>query len=183
MSQMQDLIGSMVLGGILLLMIVGFNGNITENAALQRFHSNVQSNLTTVTNMLETDLRLLGYRISDTTKVSFADTGKIVFREDFDDNGTVDSISYYLGTTTPPGVVNPRTRILYRRVNAQAPQQMNLGITRFQLWYYDANGNVASMPSRIRTIKIAMSFESTQPYDKIYSGAYWERTIKPKNLR
>ena len=190
----------MVLGGIILLMIVSFNGNITENAALQTFHTTVQSNLTTVTNIFEKDLRLLGYRITDTNKVSFADTSKIVFKEDFDDNGTVDSITYYLGTTRPPKTTNPRVRILYRQVNANGVQQLNLGVTRFRLWYYDVNGNVASIPSKIRTIKVAFTIESPQPIirvmskasrsldaatlpnDTTYSGAYWERTIRPRNL-
>ena len=183
MNELQDIIGSMVFGGIILVMVVGFNGTITQSAALQTFHTNVQSNLTTVTNILETDLRLSGYRITDSNKVSFADTSKIVFKGDFDDNGTVDSITYYLGTTVPPGVINPRARILYRTLNTRGAQQMNVGITKFRLWYYDAQNNATAVPSKVSSMKVAISIESTQPYDTTYSGGYWERTIKPKNLR
>ena len=189
----------MVLGGILLLMVVTFNGNLTGSAALQRFHSNVQTNLTTVTGIVENDFRLLGYeQISgnDPYRITFADTSKIVFKEDYDANGTVDSISYYLGTTTPPGVVNKSARILYRKVNTGAAQEINAGVTRFRMWYYDAKDSVTTIPANIRTIKIAVNVESPQPIlrnrtkamlssssnDSTYSGAYWERTITPKNL-
>ncbi len=185
MNQILDIIGSMVLGGIILIMVIGFNGNITQSAGTQTFYVNVQTNMTEATKLLEADLRLLGYQNTvhnDTNRITFADTGKIVFKEDMDDNGTLDSISYYLGTTMPPGVDNPRVRMLYRRVNTNAPQAMNLGVTRLRFWYYDGAGNVTSTLSMIRIIKASISMESLRAYNHVYSGAYWERVIQPKNL-
>jgi hypothetical protein len=183
MNEMQDILGSMVFGGIIMVMVISFNGNISESAALQTFHTTVQTNATTVTNILEYDLRKLGYRVTSSDKITIADTNRIAFKGDFDNNGTTDSITYYVGSTVPSGVSNPRSRLLYRQLNANSPQTMNLGITKFHLWYYGANGASTDTLSQIRTIKVALSFESNSPYNGIYSGAYWERVIKPKNLR
>ena len=67
-------------------------------------------------------------------------------------------------------------------------QSINLGLTRFHLAYYNEadqliTENPVKAPSRIRSIRLAMNMESTSPYDTIYAGGTWERTITPKNLK
>ncbi len=183
MNEMQDILGSIVFGGIILVMVLGFNGNISESAAIQTFHTTVQTNTTTLTNILEYDLRKLGYRVPGTLKITIADTNRIRFNGDFDNNGTVDSITYSIGSTMPAGVTNPRARTMYRQLNTQSTQAMNLGITKFRLWYYDASGNSITLPSNVRVIKVALNFESNHAYNNRYTGEYWERVFKPKNLR
>ena len=79
---------------------------------------------------------------------------------------------------------------------------MMLGITRFKLQYYDAldsllTANPVTATGRIKSIKLSINIESKDRIldnrgggqlgnplgDTSYVGAYWERIIKPKNLR
>src|SRR5437867_266744 len=138
MSQMHDIIGSMIIGGIVLLMLMVFNGNVVESSGTQIYKTTVQGNLTTVTDILETDFRKMGYRLPrlQDSAITFADTGKISFKGDFDDNGVIDSLTYYLDTAKTALTPNPNDKLLYRKLNTSAPQAMCVGAIRFRIQYY-----------------------------------------------
>ncbi|MBI4548295.1 MAG: hypothetical protein HY707_09965 [Ignavibacteriae bacterium] len=183
MTEFHDFLCSIVIGGIILTMVLGFNTNIAEKSVTQSFNSIVQSNLTTVTSMLEHDFRKMGYFVFDSLKVLLADTNNIIFRADLDNDGTIDTVGYRMSYTRDTTCVNPRARILYRVISNQGMQSIHLGVTQFKLWYYDGQGFPTANLSNIKSIKVAFHVESMAPYDTIYAGAYWERVIKPKNLR
>ena len=197
MNALQDLIISIAIGGIVMGMLLAFNTNIAQQGSAQTVKIMVQTNLATVTDLLEFEFRKMGYRVPKSldSAIVYADSNKIKFKGDIDNNGTIDTLTYYFNTVSPSGLVNTNTRILYRTWNTQSSKSINLGITRFRLWYFNASGNpvtgnpVAS-PSQIKSMKVAINIESTVPY-KITTeqyvtknpGVYWEQTIKPKNLR
>lgn len=188
MQQIYDVIGSMLIGGIVLLMLLGFNSNVMEGSATQTFNSTVQSNLTTLTELFEYDMRKLGYRVfaSTDSAITYADSNRVTFRSDIDNNGSLDLVTYRFDPNAVSGHPNPRTRILYRTQNGST-RLMNIGVTRFRLYYYDDKenliaGNPIVQPSRIRSVRAVINVESQSPYDTIYSGATWQRIIKPKNL-
>ena len=204
MNQILDYIGSLIIGGIILIMIVAFNGNVLESSGVQVFKTTVQSNLTTVTDIIETDIRKMGYRVAMPvdSAITYADTSKIIFKGDFDDNGTIDSLQYYLSSNGSSLTNNPKDSVLYRKLNNNPAQPMFVGITKFKLRYYDRldslfTGNRISNPSLIKSLKLSISIESNDRIldsrrgeylgnalnDTTYSGVYWERKIKPKNLR
>ncbi len=190
MQVIYDIIGSIIIGGIILLMLLSFNSTVMEGSAVQTFNSIVQSNMTSVTDMIEYDFRKMGYRVGSVfdSGIVYADTVKILMRGDIDNNGTVENVSYFLDHSKKSGHVNPRSRILHRQINGNPAQAINIGITRFRLAYYDAadlliNENPVKSPSKIRTIRLALNVESTSPYDTTYAGGTWERTITPKNLK
>src|SRR5512143_1641919 len=142
MSALHDLMGSIIIGGIVLLMLLTFNGNVMQSAGVQTFNNVVQGNLTTVTSMLEYDFRKIGYRVAMVQDSScvYADSTRVIVRGDFNNDGTVDRLFYALATGQAPGSSNPKTRVLYRQLNFNPAQPLNVGITRFQLKYYDAAG-------------------------------------------
>jgi len=190
MQTLYDVLGSMIIGGIILLMLLSFNSSLMEGSAVQTFHSIVQSNLTTLSDVVEYDFRKMGYRVGSVydSAIVQADSASIVMRGDIDNNGTVDKISYSFDVNTKSSHPNPRSRVLYRQVNGGKIESINIGLTRFRLAYYDSaevliKENPVKAPSKIRSIRLAMNLESTSPYDTTYSGATWERTIAPKNLR
>ena len=206
MNQIHDLLGSIIIGGIVLLMLLVFNGNVMQSAGTQTFKTIVQSNLTAVTDILEFDLRKMGYRLSATqdTAIYLADSNRITFRGDFDDNGTVDQVQYYIDTVTAFLTNNPRDRVLHRRLNGGPPVNMYLGMIGLKIQYYGnndipiTNTPVASASlNTIKSVKVSISIESKDRFydirksqrmgnpfnDTTYAGAYWERKIKPQNAR
>lgn len=198
MQYLYDVIGSMVIGGIVLLMLLSFNSSVMEGSAVQTFNTIVQSNITTISDMIEYDFRKMGYRVGSVydSAIVYAGPMQILFRGDIDNDGDVERVAYFIGMDKSKGkptpvsapVVNPRAMLLFRQVDGVGAQQINLGITRFRLAYYDENNNLLAgdpvpVPSRIRSIRLALDIESTSPYDTVYSGGTWERTISPKNLK
>jgi lipopolysaccharide export LptBFGC system permease protein LptF len=198
---MYDVVCSVVIGGIVLVMLVGFNSNIVQSASVQTIKVMAQSDLTTATSVLENDLKMMGFHVYSRadSAIQYADSNKIVFVGDFQDSGTMDTITYSFNPTAPSGHANTNTRILTRTYAPQGTNpssiSINLGITRFRLWYYNSGdtalaSNPIPAPKLIKSFRIAMNVESTVPYKettmpylKLNPGAYWERIIKPKNLR
>ncbi|OLD79293.1 MAG: hypothetical protein AUI33_02805 [Ignavibacteria bacterium 13_1_40CM_2_61_4] len=195
MNAMYDLLCSIVIGGILLLMLVGFNGTITEQAGAQTVRMMAQSSLTTIGDLVDYEFRKMGYQVPKGTDsaIVFADTSKITFKADIDNDGTVDILTYQLDSS-PSRNANTKTHYLYRIKNGQT-ELINLGLTQFRITYYDSSGKQLTSypiqrPSHIKSIKIAMNAESLVPYIersesylKASPGAYWEQTIKPRNVR
>jgi len=190
MQFVYDVMGSIIIGGIVLLMLLSFNASVMEGAAVQTFNMTVQSNLTTISDVIEYDFRKMGYRVGSIhdSAIVYADSTNILFRGDIDNNGSVEKVAYFLNPKVKTNKINPRTKVLFRQVDGVGTQTMNLGITRFRLAYYDQYDNLiqespVKVPSRIRSIRLAINIESTSPYDTIYAGGTWERTITPKNLK
>lgn len=150
-SVILDIVGSIIIGGILLLTLFRMNDDATRNTYNFSGELIVQQNLVTSVEVLEYDFRKIGY-CEDPTQlphpeqdaILYADTSKIVFLTDimvppYDDpqgDGTLDTLEYYLGPASQlPGTPNPNDRILYRVVNG-IPNGVNLGITKFKIRYY-----------------------------------------------
>lgn len=187
MQVILDLLGSIVIGGLLILMMLNLNSSISESAATQTFNNITQQNLTAVSDILENDFRKMGYHIFDSVKVTYTDTAEIKFQTDLYSDSVIHVVHYYFNPAAVSGQENTNTHVLYRQIDNNPHMPINLGLTKFRLWYYDGAGNLLTGNSvatlaKIRAIKVAMSIESVSAWNKKYSGAYWERTIKPKNL-
>ena len=178
-----ELAGSFIIGGMLLLSILSLNADIMQTATINNLGTNAQQNVTNIVSILEYDFRKMGYRVPSATVVitALSDT-TISFLGDVDNNGTVDTVSYYLGPTSEPsGTENPNDRYLYRRVNGTA-NDVALGITSWTLTYHDISGNVTIFEANVRSIRISFTVETIIPFDMTYGSARWEGRFTPKNL-
>jgi hypothetical protein len=152
----------------------------------------VQEDIASVSQVLEYDIRKTGYRVTDSTKISLADSTAVTLRQVLNEStGQLDSVEYYLSTTRHPKSTNPNARVLYRVVNGQTKSLTTLGVTKFRLTYYAASGDTTNTLTSIRSIKVSLALESLnrmQANDQDstlarYPSAYWERVLKPQNLR
>ncbi len=194
MAAMYDVLCSLVISGVVLLMIVTFNGTIVEHAGAQTVRVAAQTNLTTVCDIMAFEMRKMGYNVQLGTDsaIVYADSVRFTFKGATTFGGAVDVITYAYDPTMTPNA-NKKAHILRRIFNGKT-QLMNVGITQFKFSYYDSSGKViTSYPiantRAIKSIRIAVNLESTAPYIttdehylKMNPGAYWERTIKPPNL-
>ncbi len=96
---------------------------------------------------------------------------------------------YYLGPASELlNTPNPRDRILYRVVNSEVPVGVNLGVTQFNLTFFDVLGNLINfpiaVPGEIYTMQIDITVEDVAAYDEKYSTAFWRQIrLVAKNLR
>lgn len=194
-STLLDIIGSMIIGGILLSIAWRLSDTATEKTYNNSGDLSLQQNLATIAQMLEYDFRKIGYsadwnKLPDPTKaILYADTSSIKFLTDIDSDGNLDSIRYFLGPTSElTETENPRDRMLYRVLNDEVPGGSNLGVTEFKMVYYDALGDTIPLPivntGEISSIEINVTVENTAAYDTLYSTAYWRQIrLIARNLK
>lgn len=189
-----DLIGSMVIGGLLLLILFRINDNATANTYNFSGEVTVQEDLVTTIEVLEYDFRKIGYCENPinlpnaAVSILYADTSRIRFLTDQDFNGTPDTMEYYLGPASElTGTPNPNDRKLYRVING-IPTGANLGITHFRISYYNALGQpiatpITTVPTGIQSMEIDIKVESTAAYDEQYGYAFWRQIrLASRNL-
>lgn len=194
-STLMDVLGSMIIGGILMTITWRLSDAATEKTYNNSGELSLQQNLATVAQILETDFRKIGYcsdwnKFPDPSKaVLFADASSMIYLTDIDSDTNMDSVHYYLGPTSELlSTPNPRDRLLYRVVNNETPLSSNLGVTQFRLVYFDALGDSIAppitTPGLIASVEINVSVESVAAYDTAYSSAFWRQIrLVARNLR
>ena len=194
-STLLDILGSIIIGGLILLILFRLNTSATSNLYNNTSEANVQSAMISVGTVLEDDFRKIGYckdwtKIPDPTKaILFADTSSIKFLADLSNTGSVDTVYYYLGPTSELlNTPNPWDRLLYRVINNETPKSSNVGITEFKLTYFDSFGNVLSTPvnppGQIQKMQIDLRVENTEPVDSTYVVAFWRQLrLTARNLQ
>jgi hypothetical protein len=198
-SSIIDILGSTLIGGILMVILFRLNDSGIENTYNHSGELTSQQNIVTTVSILENDFRKIGYckdwsKIPKPTEsIILADSNKIQFLSDIlpdgNPDGKVDTVYYYIGSTNELlSTPNPRDRYLYRVINKETPVQVNLGVTQFSLKYFNALGDSLSfpitVPGEISSIQIDVSVENTSAYDNIYSTVFWRQIrLSAQNLR
>ena len=181
MAAILDIIGSFIIGGIVLIMTTKLNFVLSNNSQQASVGLTTQQNCVVLSKILESDLSKIGYRVSSPNKFVTYDSLKLKFYGDIDDNGTIDSITYYSGPLSSKSQSpNPRHQLVYRTWNTKTVP-MNIGLTKLRFFYYDSAGAKTAVQSKIRAIKVSMDFQSVIPnIDTVYSVVHWEQYINPK---
>lgn len=194
-STLIDIVGSMIIGGMLMLILFRLQDSATKNSYNYGGEAIVQQNLVEIVQLLEHDFRKIGYcrdwtQIPDPSKaILSADSSSISYLTDLDDDGTVDSLRYYLGAKSELSETpNPNDRMLYRVENGGTAVGANLGVTQFSLEFYDALNNKLTFPientGQIYTMRIDLKVENTSAYDNEYTSAFWRQIrLVARNLR
>ncbi|MAT57319.1 MAG: hypothetical protein K8F60_16175 [Melioribacteraceae bacterium] len=194
-STLIDILGSTIIGGMLLMILLRLNDASVQNTYVYGGELMVQQNLVEVVRLLEHDFRKIGFckdweKIPDPTEsIIAADSNSISFLTDVDSDGVIDTMKYYTGNISElSGTPNPRDRMLYRVINNETPVGTNLGVTQFQMIYYNALGNQISfpitVPSEIYTMQINITVENPAAYDEQYSSAFWRQIrLAARNLK
>ena len=189
-----DIIGSVIIGGLIMLILFRMSDAASQNTYNNSQELVVQTNLTTIVGILENDFRRIGYcklynkiPISNTAIIS-ADSTSISFLTDTKNNGDVDTSSYYVGPTSELSATpNPNDRLLYRVVNNETPKSINVGLTEFKLLYFDTWGDTLSFPitttKAITSIQISIQIEDAEAYGNEYVSAFWRQIrLAARNL-
>lgn len=199
-STLLDILGSVIVGGLLLLILFRLNDATVENNYVYGGEAIAQSNLVEVVQLVEHDFRKIGYcrdweQIPDPSKsILVANQNSIQFLTDENNDGNLDTISYYLGSVDElSNTPNPNDKMLYRVLNNSQPQGANLGVTQFDLFYFDAMGTKLTfpitVPSEIYTMQINIKVEDVYGYDRKhdeekFSSAFWRQVrLASRNLK
>ena len=189
MGSVFDLIGSYIVYGAVILIILSLQANMTSARDESTIQLNAQESAANLARVLEFDLYKVGYFTSGTA-FTLADSQNISFKSDIDANGTADSVIYKIGKTTQlSGTANKNDRPLTRRINTGTNENIAFGLTGLNFKFLDSLG--ANIPydslknagprDRIRSIVFSVKTEST-----IKTGgtpSVIQKRIRPRNLQ
>ena len=198
-TTMIDIVGSMLIGGLLLLSALGMNSNASRNTFQVEEDLTVQQNLTSLIQNLEYDFRRIGYRSGGyppptDSCIVFGRSDSIAFLSDMDNDGNLDTVIWYIGKSPIAGCPNPNARMLVRKVVSNGETQVdssNLGVTEFSIEYLDAFGvqvptpYIQGSPDPPNLMRLNLMVQPTAAYDTAYSSnfAFWTQTrLVSKNL-
>ncbi|MFA8341394.1 MAG: hypothetical protein ACEPO8_00350 [Rhodothermaceae bacterium] len=195
-----DIIGSSILGGILLLILFRVHSANSDGVFEYNAELMVQSNLVAAVQILEHDFRKIGYcRNWDSIPnpgLAFlsANRHNITFRSDIDNDGDIDAVRYYVGDVSELGSTpHPNDRKLYRQINGEEPQDIAIGLTQFDMKYFTSLGDSLPVPvanlGQIHTIQIDITLENTFAVAERYTDsmkyatAFWRQIrLASRNL-
>jgi|GEM_PF-3308197 len=175
--------GGIIIGGVIFLTLITLFSRIGDTARAQSFKDAAQESTTNASDIMEREFRLIGYGYTDTTYILKADSASITFRADLNDDGIVDTVAYGLSAVVYAGQNTTAPRILQRTPGHGLAAPVATGITKFALDYFDRSGNPTTTIANIRSIRMSMISLADADIDSTHPGVYWERTIKPKNMR
>lgn len=183
MGVLLDLIGSFIIGGLLLLTILSVNADVNKQSIQDEMSILVQQNMVELVSEIEYDFRKIGFGVQNPSlAIIKVDTSYIKFLSDIDNDGTMDSVIYYLTPTgSVQGTVNPRDRQLCRKVNSQSVNS-SLGVVSFYLRFYDVQGVLTTNTTLIKSIEYNLIVENAFPVDTTYARSTWKGIIRPRNL-
>ncbi len=180
MTTILDLIGSSIIGGLLLLTMMRMNMVAVDNQSFFTEDLVVQENLRNAVKIIENDLRKIGFGATIDENGNYplasilttADSNKITYwcGNNPDTPTAVDTISYTLSDsdrTTP----NPYDLILTRRIATSTGEvksyKICLGVTQFHLDYFGLGGVELAPPlngnakAQVQIIQVSLRLMST----------------------
>lgn len=189
-STMIDILGSMLIGGLLLLVALKMNDEATKNTFQCAENLTVQQNMTLLTEMVESDFRIIGYCSNPLTPTNWQQgeyitaggASYITFVADMDNSGNYSTIQWALGgvlATVQDGKNTFTTYELDRSVTAPNGQvttyrYTTLGLTQFLLQYYNYKDSLIPTPfvgaQGTQTIQLTITMIPTAAYDTSYSA-------------
>jgi len=188
MGEQIGLIGSIIIGALILLAVLNLNSSMTSNSQEQNLDNIVKESTATLTNLLSYDFRNIGRGVANPQlAIQAFDSTTIRYYIDVNNDGAVDSVTYSLSdVASASDTPNPRDRILYRQLNVGPQTNVGTGIIDFSLTYFDNNGNQTATASDINCIGINLLVEST--YGSLkgdslhFASNYWQTKITPQSL-
>ncbi len=115
MGYLLDIIGSTIIAGMVVMVLLTVNINTTTSSSALLFTTIEQRKITAATELIQYDFYKIGYLVPG-EKIAIADSNEIKFYADIDNDTEIDSVHYYVGYTTDLSyTTNPDDKPLYRQ--------------------------------------------------------------------
>jgi hypothetical protein len=179
------LIGSIVIGGLVLLSFQSFSNDVNREAYIETMDHIAYGNMDETKRLIEYDFSRIGLGMNDPSVAAFtqATATDVTFKMDSDGNGAAETVRYYLSTTAAASATeNPNDKFLMRKINNGTAQTMATGLTDFKIQYFDARGNETATLAAIRTLVVSLTMESDYGADADYPKLLWQGRFTPPSL-
>lgn len=211
MSSYLDIVGSVIIAGMIILNFAVFMGERQESQIESTNKVTAQTEMSDITQTLRHDLRKLGYGC-DSLAIMNAAPRQLVFRSDLNNDGKLDTIGYSyvdnvdlstfatVTTSIAPTQSEVKTStystetlkistenfLLHRVVNGRIFEGSDTDMVGFYFKYYTTNsyGTLIETSSieDIKAIGVVLRLRSKMQQDDDYMYSLNEFTVSPKNL-
>jgi hypothetical protein len=179
------MIGSAVIGSLLLLSFLRYGNDVTRDSYLTTLEHLTYGNLVEATQVIERDLSQIGFGVNDPDVTLFvdADSTDVRFLMDWNNDASIDTVRYYLSDVSSVTMTdNPNDRVLFRSINNNPDEIVAVGLIDFNIRYFDSLGNETASFDSIRVLELELVVESTINYDNEYPRIVWHGKVTPPNL-
>ncbi len=205
-STLIDILGSTIIGGMLLLLLMTTMSSTTKNQYFFSGEVRTQSSMINITEIMDYDFKRIGYcanlqianqrkTVANITEATYKSirlvTDLPISSSDINGDGMLNTIRYYTQPVPKGTYPNDSLIYLYRQVDADTPQLMDVGLVYIGFRYFRSNGKEIIPPiandslTNIRKIEVNLKFEDPYPYDYQSAGtnvrtdvvatAYWRQ--------
>lgn len=190
MQTLIDISGSMIIGGVIILLVLSLNSMLTDTMYEKSQDLIIQQSAINLSRIIEDDLYKVGFLVPGNPIIT-ATVDEIRFLADLNKNGIPDTVRYYLSdTSSGQGTPGSKNRHLYRLLNNEQPLNVAMGLVEFSFTYIDADGNVMDYSdltgeeqrALIRMIGFDIVVESVDSGELAFLPMMIQRRISPKNL-
>lgn len=178
MGNMLDILGSIAIGGMVILLLITVTLQFSERTSNTRVSEMTSFTIAETGKIIEEDFSKLGYRLNGASAIVSMDSISITFNGDLDNDGSTERITYSASTIS--GQLN-----LVRTVTDQAGSQLSYWITPINnlvLTYFNANNTETNIPANVRGIDFSFSLQNKETDATTEIGAFWNKRMFPKNL-
>jgi hypothetical protein len=188
---------SFIVGGLLLLSILHMNMAVSNNSMQTTMQMTSKNYTKAVSETIAADVQRMGFQVAGEEVrdvILIAESDRIQFKTDLDDDGSVETITWELTSTEFSKSSNPDDYELVRTGPVKAGGAVNAKsvypVTSFEVTYYDTrHQDLGSSPDieDIDQIGIEIITESPEPITmnggkKSYGRSFWQRTFVPPSL-
>ena len=186
------LVTSFIIAALLMLSIVSMNLRMSQSTQDISLHTMSQNHVSAISDLIQYYFPKIGYNASGpiSDPISFADEDEIQFQANLDNDAgeSVETVTWRLEDDVLAGSNNTDHRSLVRIVGGDT-QEINVGVTRFEIRYYsfgDPNplttpvANTANI-NRIEVILEVQPREGTGRNNQ-FTTSSWHRVFTPPNL-
>ena len=177
-----DILGAIIIGAITLLIILSLNMYSAQIKYTSDSNLNLQGNAKTLADIIDHDLRKIGYHYSGTA-ITDAEINKLTFFSDIDSSGTVSTVTLTSSDSTKvASTTNPSDKFFYRIVNSDTSGRASLGLTNLKFTYMNYLGSPTTVLDSIKYIKAEIWLDSPDTAKSDFAKTYWEITVNPRNI-
>jgi len=165
MNAIIDVMGSFLIGSILLLMMITFQYQMQETAARAMFSANMMSHIDDAATFLNHVIALAGIGVAPTSTVTVAQTNRMVFRTYWDyNNGYLSAVSNTIEIKLSP-VVTPVGTALTIYQNGQLVEYNGhiMWVEHLHFTYYTKTDQATTTASAVRSAEIRLTFKRDPP--------------------
>ena len=186
-----DILGSTLIGGILLFLMLNMNLFISSAGYNSDNELRMQQNAKTIAEIINNDFRKIGYKQTGTAILN-AESKRFKFVGDLERPGNpgygiIDTLEYFIQDSS---ITNNSDNIILMRVlnNQDSIGGPSLGLFKLNFSYLDSLSSPTNDLTKIRYIKTEFWVKPVDQANDFVTGkkdsvfTYWEFTIYPRNI-